>query len=296
MVTGMLRAVSCLFRHTRSAERHDDDHNFELDLVLATVDLGDIERGSLQPSQDISSSRDEEATARKADRAGGKGGQQHSVHEEREARGSRHSVAGEHLRQAGQDRIRRQDDESRERLTHDTIMSAATSDQQGSYLSPGAGNDSLQSTRGQRGGSEVQGRLDADHRSADLGWLEKEGMDEGTSRLSASQENESEFESSAGMVSALSMPSGPAPRREGTKAGKHHRPSAEEWALGGSSIQVSENKVTDSGRRFVRGGSSNGQVASAGTKRTSPELDDSDDPYSDLDDDDDIIRATPSPQ
>jgi hypothetical protein len=129
-----------------------------------------------------------------------------------------------------------------------------------------------------------------------LGWLEKEGMDEGTSRLSASQENESEFESSAGMVSALSMPSGPAPRREGTKAGKHHRPSAEEWALGGSSIQVSENKVTDSGRRFVRGGSSNGQVASAGTKRTSPELDDSDDPYSDLDDDDDIIRATPSPQ
>ena len=126
--------------------------------------------------------------------------------------------------------------------------------------------------------------------------MEKEGMDESTSRLSASQEMESEIESSAGMVSVLSMPSGPAPRCEGAKAAKPHRPSAEEWALRDSSIQVSENKVTDGGRKFVRGGSSNGQVPSAGTKRTSPELDDSDDPYSDLDDDDDIIRATPSPQ
>jgi hypothetical protein len=54
-----------------SAERQDDDHNFELDLVLATIDTGGgatregsgAEQGAAQPSQASSSLRPSELSS-----------------------------------------------------------------------------------------------------------------------------------------------------------------------------------------------------------------------------------------
>lgn len=108
--------------------------------------------------------------------------------------------------------------ESMDHFTNDSIVSAATSDQQESYCSLRAGGSlpSLGAFAGEGRGGGGKERRDVDmvdhgQRRRTVGNAEGK-MDAGLP-LTASQEDESEIESSA-MATISSMPSGPAPTRK----------------------------------------------------------------------------------
>jgi len=107
--------------------------------------------------------------------------------------------------------------ESMEQFTNDSIISAATSDQQDSYYSLRGGSLSSHGAwRGEARGGGGHERRDVDmgdhgQRRRDCG--DGEGLMDAGLPLSASQEDESEMESSA-MATMSSMPSGPAPPRK----------------------------------------------------------------------------------
>lgn len=105
-----------------------------------------------------------------------------------------------------------------EHFTNDSIMSAATSDQQESYCSL-RGGGSLSSLgafggEGRAGGGNERREVDtADHSKRRRNIGNGEGKMEAGLPLTVSQEDESEIESSA-MATISSMTSGPAPSRK----------------------------------------------------------------------------------
>jgi len=174
--------------------------------------------------------------------------------------------------------------ESMEHFTHDSIVSAATSDQQESFYSMAEGDSSFQSRVRENSGSLG---LEREHKRVD-----EEGREEGGARLSVSQESESQVESSA-MASMLSMPSAPPARRpeeddsntsNTRKTKPTHRPSVEEWmnsavsqnagdagGAGRSCVDTEkkrgkERETGGSQRSDVRGGSSHRPIQRAGSK------------------------------
>jgi len=102
-----------------------------------------------------------------------------------------------------------------ESLTHDSIMSGATSDQQESFSSfRGAGCSGSGGDTGDRGGDNPEQRNAGRERERDRGCSEGKRVQTGSenARFGEAQDASLDSQSSA-MASVLSMPSGPAPSR-----------------------------------------------------------------------------------
>jgi hypothetical protein len=218
-----------------SAQRQDDDQNFELDLVLATIAADDEPHTgraaegeeSLQPSQDPSSSHVASACGDNSDKRrqagreayskGERGGQKRVTAGKESA--ERGSMLGARARQSGN--TRKEPDlsgeggrDSMDKFTHESIVSAATSDQQESVNSLGAGCSSFQSMNGdggRRGESVAQRQRHSVIDDESVRGCEGERNEGRSALVSQESESASAFESSA-MASMSSMPSGPPPR------------------------------------------------------------------------------------